>query len=130
MEILVALGPYLLPIIAAILTLLLAAGLRKLLEKLGVDRSEKIDGMIEKYVGIGVDVAEVAGRKFLAAHGEKMDGGSKKAKAVKVVMDELQQSGVTDVAESLITNRIESWLEGSGKEPGVPSDPQEDGESA
>jgi hypothetical protein len=130
MEILVALGPYVLPILASILTLLLAAGAKKLFEKWGVERSDKVDAMIDKYVGIGVNFAEVAGTKYLETQGMKMSGGSKKAKAIKVVMDELKQSGVTDVAEDLVSARIESWLLDDGHEPGVPTDPEEDGENA
>ena len=127
MEILVALGPYIFPVLASVLTLLLAAGAKKLFEKWGVERSDRIDAMIDKYVGIGVNYAEVAARGYLAAHGEKMTGASKKGKAIGVIMEELKQSGITDVAEELISARIESWLEDDGHEPGISSDP-EDGE--
>lgn len=130
MEILLVLGQYLLPVLAGILVLLGIAGIKKLLDKWGVQRSEAIDDMIDNYVRKGVNFAEVMARKYLAANNAKMSGESKQAKAVKVVMDELEQSGVKGVAEDLVIARIESWLEDSGKEPGIPSAPESVGESS
>jgi hypothetical protein len=124
MEILLTLLNYLLPVIGSILALLLAAGAKKLLDKWGIERSDKIDAMLDKYIGIGVSSAEVAATKYLAATGSKMPGGNKKTKAIKVIMEELKQSGITNVAEELVSARIESWLLGNGHKPGVASDPE------
>jgi len=130
MEILVLVGQWLLPVIAAALALLLAAGAKKLLKKWGVEASVNLDAMIDDYVRKGVNVAEVTARKYLSATQTKMSGDSKQAKAVKVVMDELHQSGISGVAESLVVARIESWLEDGGHEPGIPSAPKSTGESS
>jgi len=110
MEIGLTILGYLLPIIAAALTLFAIAGVRKLLDKLGLERTEKIDDLIDKYVHLGVDTAEMAGVNYLKSRGEKMPSEDKKLKAVKVVMNELEQSGIKDVAEELIIDRIESWM--------------------
>lgn len=123
-EILLTIAPYTLPVVLGILTVLLIAGAKKLLDKWGIERSDKIDEMIDKYVNYGIDFAEVAATKYLQAQGEKMNGNDKKAKAIGVVLEELKQSGVTGVAEDLISARIESWLKVDGHNPGVPSDPQ------
>lgn len=129
MEVLLVVLNYLLPVIAGILAILLAAGSKKLMDKWGIERSEKIDKMMDTYIGKGVDYAEIAARKYLDTRGAALSGEDKKAKAVKVVMDELAQSGVTGVAEELVIARIESWLEQTGKEPGIKSSPESDGES-
>ncbi len=130
MEILLVILNHLLPIIGGILTILVVAGAKKLMDKWGVDRSEKIDTMIDTYVGKGIDYAEVIARKYMAENGNKMTSGSKKSKAINVVMEELKQSGITGVAEELVVARIESWLEVKGHKPGIPSVPQSPGESA
>lgn len=130
MEILLVILNHLLPVIAGILAVLLAAGAKKLMDKWGVERSAKVDAMIDDYVNKGIDYAEVTARKYIAANGGAMSGGSKKAKAVTVVMEELKQAGITDVAEELVSARIESWLELKGLQPGIPSTPESPGESA
>lgn len=130
MEILLVVLKYLLPVIAGILAILLAAGSKKLMDKFGIERSEKIDAMLDTYVGKGVDYAEVMARKYLSENGDVMTGGSKKTKAVSVVMEELKQSGITGVAEALVVARIESWLEVEGHQPGIPSTPKSPGESS
>jgi len=112
---------YLLPVIFSILTILATAATKHLLTKWGVDRSQKIDRMIDDYVEKGVQYAEVSARKYLNEKGSSMPSDDKRLKAVRVVMDELEQSGLTGVAEELITARIESYLEGNGHEPGVKS---------
>lgn len=130
MDMLLVVLDYLLPVIAGIVAILLAAGSKKLLDKWGVERSEKVDAMIDDYVSKGVDYAEVVARKYLSENKAEMSGENKRAKAVKVVMDELQQSGITGVAEDLVVARIESWLEVNGHEPGIPSAPKSNGENA
>jgi hypothetical protein len=122
------LGPvleFLLPVLGTILTIVAAALAKKYIGKLGVERSEKVDAMIDKYVGIGVDAAKKVAANYLAANGQKLPGGSKKAKAVSTVLSELEQSGIKGVAEELISARIEAWLENKepGKSPGAESTP-------
>lgn len=129
MEILLLVLKYLLPVIAGILAILMIVGVRKLMEKWGIERSERIDAMIDTYVHKGVNFAEVMARKYMTKNLDKMGGTSKRAKAVTVVMDELKQSGITDVAEDLVVARIESWLEDKGANPGIPS-PEAPGESS
>jgi len=110
MEIGLTILGYLLPVIASILTILLIAGARWLMRKLGVERSEKIDDLIDRYVKMGVNAAEASATAYLVARGEKMPSDDKMRKAVDAVMKELDQSGIKDVAEELITNRVEHWL--------------------
>ena len=123
MDILYLVLEWLLPVLAGVLSILLAALAKKLLEKMNIDSNEKIDRLIDDYVAKGVGVAEVAARKYLVANNTKLPSEAKRAKAVKVVLDELRESGITDVGEQLIVNRIESWLELKGANPGVPSAP-------
>jgi len=130
MEILIAIGSHLLPLISGILAILIIAGLKRLMDKWGIERSEKVDSMLDNYVNKGIDVAEVAARKYFQENGAKLDSGNKKAKAINVVLEELKQSGITNVAEQMITDRIEGWLEVKGHNPGVPSNPELNGESA
>lgn len=118
MEILLLVLNYLLPVVAGVLAIVLPVLVKKLLDKWGIERSDRIDAMLDKYVGVGVNAAEVTARKYLQARNASMSGEDKKAKAIKVVMDELQQSGITGVAEELISARIESWLEVDGHKPG------------
>ena len=127
MEILIIAGQWALPLLAAALVILCIAGVKKLLDKWGVDRSDKVDDMIDRYVRMGINAAQVLGTKYLEQQGMKMSSGSKTAKAVKTVLTELDQSGIKGVAEELISDRIEHWLELDGHKPGVPSDPQSTG---
>ena len=113
MEVLLPVLEFLLPILATVLTVVGAALAKRWLDKAGVERSAQIDAMIDDYVEKGVLSAERAASNFL---GTKMAGESKKAHAVKVVLGELEQSGLKGVAQELISARIEAFLE--GKEPG------------
>jgi hypothetical protein len=111
MDALLPILDWVLPVVSAILVIVLSALAKKHIGKLGLERSEKIDAMIDDYVGKGVKAAERAGQAALAAQGAKLPGSTKKAKAVKVVLAELEQSGLKDVGVDLITARIEAFLE-------------------
>lgn len=135
MEILLIVGQWILPFLGGLLIILVIAGVKKLLDKMGVDRSEKVDNLIDRYVRMGISAAEIAGKKYLTAQGVKLASGSKKARAVNTVLRELEQSGIKGVAEELISDRIEHWLGVDGYYPGVESmkktsDPQKSGETA
>ncbi len=97
-----------LPILATVVTLALTALVKKGVDKLGLTRSQDIDAMIDKYVGIGINYAEKAAANKLG--GRSHDGESKMVLAVKTVLDELGQSGIAGVAEDLIVARIENAL--------------------
>lgn len=99
---------YLLPLLATLLTFLGSYAAKKLLDKLGVNRSEQIDAMIDKYVGIGVKYAQSAADNKLL--GYDMTGKDKLQLAVGTVLRELEQSGITKVGEELIKSRIEAYL--------------------
>jgi 16S rRNA U1498 N3-methylase RsmE len=104
---------FLLPILGTVLTVILTALAKKWIDKLGIERSGKIDDMIDKYVEMGVEAAEriaINAAKASGAGGTG-DGSDKKAHAVKTVLAELEQSGIKDVAEQLVVNRIEAYLE-------------------
>lgn len=115
---------HLLPVVTSVLGVFGVFLAHKLLAKLGIQRTEAVDKFIDKQVGVGINVAEVAARKFLTEKGEKLASENKMAKAVDVVMAELKQAGLTNVAKDLVVARIESALEIGGHEPGVPSDPK------
>jgi hypothetical protein len=123
MEIALVVLKYLLPVILGVLALLATVGVKKLLEKWGVERSAKVDSMIDDYVKKGIGFAESWANHFMTENGAKAAGTDKKAKAIEVVLGELKQSGLTDVAETLIVARIESMLVDKGDNPGIPSDP-------
>jgi len=103
-----------LPVLATIATTALVLLIKKGIDKMGVTRSQEIDGMIDKYVGIGIGYAErFASSKF--GGDAKVSGSDKMSLAVETVVGELDQSGITGVATSLIVARIESALEGDSK---------------
>ena len=129
MEIALVVLKYLLPVILGVLALLATVGVKKLLEKWGVERSAAVDAMIDDYVKKGVGFAESWANHFMTENGAKAASTDKRAKAIGVVLGELKQSGITDVAEDLIVARIESMLVDKGDKPGIPSDPTP-GESA
>lgn len=128
MDILLIILTHLWPILAGVVTILLAAGSKKLLDKWGLERTAQLDTMIDNYAEKAVAYAEVMGRHYLKASGKPFNGSSKKAQAVSLVMKELEKAGVTNVAEEVVSARIESWLEVKGYNPGVPS-PESPGES-
>lgn len=99
---------FLLPIFGTILTIVLAALARKALQKAGIERSNQIDAMIDKYVGIGVNFADRAATKKLGGRAYK--GEDKMRLAITTVMGELEQSGLKKVGEDLIRARIEDYL--------------------
>lgn len=119
MDILWTILEWVLPVLATILTVVLAVLAKRWIEKLGVERSAKVDDMIDRYVEMGVDAAERAAKTYLAANNASLPGSAKKAKAVKTVLNELEQSGIKGVAEELISDRIESWLEVKEESPKV-----------
>ena len=116
MEVLLPILDWVLPVAAAVITIALVALAKKHVGKLGIERSIAVDDMIDRYVAMGVKAAERAASAAIATQTGKLDGSSKKAVAVKVVLNELEQSGVKGVAEQLIGQRIEAFLE--DKEPG------------
>ena len=109
-----ALGTAFMPLLATIATAAVVALAKKGIDKLGVTRSQEIDDMIDKYVGIGIGYAERWANSKLSGDG-KPASEDKLALAVKTVAGELDQSGITGVAEDLIVARIESALEGGPK---------------
>tara|TARA_R100001244_G_scaffold128115_1_gene98971 strand:- start:500 stop:877 length:378 start_codon:yes stop_codon:yes gene_type:complete len=111
MEALLPVLDFALPVLGVILTIVLVALAKKHIGKLGIENSATTDAMLEKYVPMAVSFAEGMGRKAIAAGQAKMPGESKKTLAVKTVLAELEQSGVKNVAEDLISARIEAWLE-------------------
>lgn len=103
-------GKFLLPVLSTVLVIVLSALAKKLVDKLGVNRSVQIDEMIDKYVAIGVKAAErVATNKIGSS--ETLRSGDKMSLATKTVLSELEQSGIKGVAEELIKARIEHYLE-------------------
>ena len=119
MEYLLPILDWVLPVAGAVLTILIAALAKKHIGKLGVERSAAVDDMIDRYVSMGVDAAEGAAKAAIKAKEGKLPGSSKKANAIKVVLGELEQSGIKGVAEELIAARIEALLEGKpGKSDG------------
>lgn len=100
-----------LPILSAVLIAVLTALAKKWAEKLGVERSEKIDDMIDRYVELAVRATEKVAANKLASN-VKMSSEDKLGLAVKTVLDELEQSGIKGVTEAVITARIEAFLEG------------------
>lgn len=110
----VEIGQFLLPIVGTVLTIIISYLLKRLIDKMGIQRSEKIDDMIDKYVNIGITYANRAAEKKLG--GLTYDSKDKLALAVKTVAEELKQSGIKDVAEQLIVARIESALSDKDEE--------------
>lgn len=102
-------GSFLLPVFGSLLTIFAVALAKKILDKIGLDRSEKVDGMIDKYVSLAVNSAERFAKKKL--DGRDMKGSDKLTMAVSTVLRELDQSGIKGVGEDLIKHRIESYLE-------------------
>lgn len=100
---------FLLPLIAVVLTVGVAALLKKGVDSIGVNRSAQIDTMIDKYVEIGVNAAKMAAEKKLNTS-SKMSGDDKLGLATKTVLTELEQSGLKSVGEQLIKDRIENFL--------------------
>jgi len=116
MEIFLMVLNWALPILGSVLTVILTILAKRWIEKLGLERSEKIDNMIDVYVEKGVLAAERAAGQYMTLNGHRMSGASKRANAIRVVLGELEQSGLKKVGRELITARIEAYLE--DKEPG------------
>ena len=70
--------------------------------------------MLTQYVPIGIGYAERWAKSKLSGDG-KPASEDKMAVAVRTIMGELKQSGITEVGEKLIIARIESALEGDSK---------------
>ena len=98
-----------LPVFSAVLVIVLSALAKKAVDKMGLERSERIDNMIDKYVGMGVNAAERVANKRVT--GKDLDGRDKLAMATSTVLAELEQSGLKGVGEELIKARIENYLE-------------------
>ena len=105
---------FLLPIVSSVLILVLSALGKKHVEKLGIERSERVDAMIDKYVEIGVNAAQRVATKKV--DGRTLDRKDKMALATKTVLEELEQSCLKGVGETLIKARIESFLEVNKKD--------------
>jgi hypothetical protein len=110
MEIVVMILTWLSPVIIAVLTILATALAKKLLDKLGVERTAKTDELVTNLVGNAVSTVERVAMLKLKEHGLKLAGSDKKAEAVKIVLDELQAAGIRDVARKVVENRIEAFL--------------------
>lgn len=109
-----ALGVAIMPFLATIAVAAIVALVKKGIDKLGITRSQDIDDMLDKYVGIGIGYAERWAKSKLSGEG-KPASQDKLAIAVKKIVGELDQSGITGVAEDLIVGRIEAALEGDSK---------------
>lgn len=99
---------FLLPVFSSILVVVLTALVKRWVDKMGLDRSERIDSFIDKYVKIAVDSAEKISSSKLTA---EIKGNDKLRLAVSTVLEELEQSGLKGVGEDLIKARIEAYLQ-------------------
>ena len=107
---------FIIPLAAAAITTAVTILLKAWIKKLGIDKAQKLDGMIDDYVEKAVDAVERAALAYTAnspnvSGTSKVPSATKKQRAVGIVIEELKQSGVRDVAENLIANRIEAALE-------------------
>lgn len=109
-EVAIGLLQFILPVVSSVLVVVLTALAKKWLDKLGVERSVKIDDMIDRYVDIGVKYAERVAVKKLDGH-DSMTGVDKRNLAITTVLAELEQSGIKGVTEQLIKARIEKLLQ-------------------
>lgn len=103
-------GGFLLPVVSTVLVAVLTALAKKWLDKLNVERSAKIDDMIDKYVKIGIDYVDKLVENKVKESQQKIASNDKLNMAVSTVMAELEQSGIKGVAESLVVARIEAAL--------------------
>jgi len=111
MEIVVMILTWLSPVIVAVLTIVATAFAKKALDKMGVERTAKTDELVTSLVGNAILTAERVAQLKLKEHGLKLAGSDKKAEAVKIVLDQLEASGIKDVARKVIENRIEAMLQ-------------------
>ncbi|HUS89616.1 MAG TPA: phage holin, LLH family [Desulfosporosinus sp.] len=100
---------FLLPVLSSAIVIVLSALAKKWVDKLGLERSERVDTMIDKYVGLAIHAAERTATKKIG--GMELDGRDKLSLATRTVLGELEQSGLKGIGEELIKARIESYLE-------------------
>lgn len=117
-EVVVGLLQFILPVVSSVLIVVLTALAKKWLDKLGVERSVRIDDMIDRYVDVGVKYAERVALKKLNGQ-ESLTGEQKRNLAVTTVLAELEQSGIKGVTEQLIKARIEKLLQDRDEGKGV-----------
>lgn len=101
---------FLLPVLSTVLTIVISAMIKKWLDKMHVERSDKIDSMIDRYVKTGIEYVDKIVANKVKTNQAAPASDAKLQMAVKTVMDELEQSGIKGVAESLVVARIEAAL--------------------
>lgn len=109
MDIVLLILGWLSPVIVAVLTIVATALAKKLLDKMGVERTAKIDELVTSLARNSVLAVEKVALNKLAA-GQKVPGVDKKADAVQAILGQLEAAGIRDVALKVVEDRVEAAL--------------------
>ncbi len=107
MPFIAALSGFLLVIIKPLVGVLAALLLIKLTQKIGIQKSEIIENLIQNKINDGINYAEQWARKET----NKPTSNSKLLKATEVTLTLLSQLGITAILSSELTKKIEATLE-------------------
>jgi len=118
------------PIAIAVLTTLAGIAVRKWGHKLDTDKQEALIRLTDNVITAGISFAEEQGRKALRADKVKTEGAQKLSMATEFVKTQLDQSGLSGIAEEELVKLIEARLAQERAKPDgvVPSEANEDSE--
>lgn len=114
------------PIAIAVLTTLAGIAVRKWGKKLDADKQEALIRLTDGLITSGIAFAEEQGRKALRADKVKTESAQKLSLATEYIQNQLDQSGLPNIAAEELQKLIESRLQQERAKPGgvVPSEPE------
>lgn len=110
MEIVLLILGWLSPVIVAVLTIVATALAKKMLDKMGVERTAKVDELVTNLATNAVLAVEKVALTKLASEGAKVSGNDKKTEAVRAILGQLEAAGIRDVAKKVVEDRVEAAL--------------------
>jgi hypothetical protein len=102
--------PVVISIIAPALTLLVAWVCRKIATKLDIQNTHHLDALIDAIVRRATDAVEQLSQAAKKRGDAAIASGDKLAMAIGMVLAELKVLGLPELAEAVITERIEAYL--------------------
>jgi len=103
--------PVVIEIVLPALTLLVVWVCRKFAKKLDLQNTEQLDVVVECVVRRAVDAVEQLAQTAKKQGEAAMTSNNKLARAIDLTLEELKALGVTELAKTALTARIEACLQ-------------------
>lgn len=102
--------PVIIEICTPILMILIGYLVRKLAQKLEVEKTIETDKLIDNISNRAIKYIEKLDKNLQKSHQAKLESGDKLTSAIDIVVNELEKLGIVDVTTEVLVQKIEAAL--------------------